>query len=140
MGTAGTFTVKTTGFPAPTLAVSGGLPAGITFNSSTGVLSGTADAETGGTYHLTFTASNGFGTQASQTFTLTVNQQPTVTAPATASFNENTAMVFSAANGNAISVADANAGTTNDRLTLTAAHGTVKLASMSWVARCLRIQ
>ena len=33
----------------------------MTFNPSTGVLSGTPNTGTGGTYHLTFTASNGFG-------------------------------------------------------------------------------
>jgi hypothetical protein len=131
VGTAGTFTVKTTGFPAPTMAVSTALPSGITFNTSTGVLSGSPNAGSGGTYHFTITASNGFGTQASQSFTLTVNQKPTVNAPATPSINENTAMVFSAANGNAFTVADANAGSTADRLTLTAAHGTIKLASTS---------
>jgi hypothetical protein len=111
--------------------VSGAVPSGMTFNASTGVLSGTPNPGAGGTYHLTFTASNGFGSQVSQSFTLTVNQPPTVNAPATASVNENTAMVFSAANGNAISVADANVGSTADHLTLTAVHGTIKLASTS---------
>jgi hypothetical protein len=129
VGTAGTFTVTTTGFPAATFAESGGLPSGITFNTSTGVLSGTPNPGSGGTYHLTLTASNGFGAVASQSFTLTVNQQPTVSAPATASVNENNATVFSTGNGNAIFVADANAGSSADRLTLTAAHGTIKLAS-----------
>ena len=94
----------------------------------TGVLVGMPNAGTGGTYHLTITASNGFGATASQSFTLTVYQQPTVNVPAGASLNESTAMVFSSGNGNAISVADPNAASA-DRLTLTATHGTIKLGA-----------
>ena len=62
------------GSPVPTLGESGTLPAGVTFNASTGVLSGTPAAGSGGTYNLTFTASNGVGSPATQSFTLTVNQ------------------------------------------------------------------
>ena len=108
--------------------VSGSLPSGVTFNPSNGVLGGMPNAGTGGTYHLTITASNGFGSMASESFTLTVYQQPTVNVPAGASLNESTAMVFSSGNGNAISVADPNAAS-SDRLTLTAAHGTIKLGA-----------
>jgi PhoPQ-activated pathogenicity-related protein len=54
---------------------------------------------------------------------------PSVTAPATASLVENTTLVFSAANQNAISVADASAGTNLEQLTLVATHGTVRFAS-----------
>jgi hypothetical protein len=121
--------VQTTGFPAPTFAVNGALPSGLSFNTSTGVLSGTPNAGVGGTYHFTITASNGFGSVASQSFTLTINQQPTVNVPASASLNQNVPMVFSAANDNAISVTDVNAGTAADRLTLTATFGTIKLGS-----------
>jgi hypothetical protein len=128
VGSNGSFAVRTTGFPSPALNVSGTLPSGVTFNPSTGVLSGTPNAGTGGTYHVTITAANGFGAGASQSFTLTVNQQPTVNVPAGASLNESTAMVFSSGNGNAISVADPNAGS-SDRLTLTASHGTIKLGA-----------
>ena len=46
----------------------------MTFNATTGVLSGTPAAGTGGTYTLTFTAHNGVGSDATQSFTLTVNQ------------------------------------------------------------------
>ena len=82
VGTAGTFTVNTTGFPTPSIAQGGALPAGVTFvnnGNGTGTLSGTPAAGTGGTYAITFTASNGVSPNAVQNFTLTVNQAPAIT-------------------------------------------------------------
>src|SRR5262249_61209223 len=58
VGTNGTFTVTDTGFPAPTLSETGTLPSGVTFDTTTGILSGTPTAGTGGTYNVTFTATN----------------------------------------------------------------------------------
>lgn len=78
VGQANSFTVTATGAPTPTLSVSGSLPSGVTFVPGTGVLSGTPDPGTGGTYPLTVTASNGILPNASQLFTLTVNQRPSV--------------------------------------------------------------
>ena len=72
VGSSGTFTVTTTGNPAATLSESGALPNGVTFNASTGVLSGTPASGTNGSYSLTFTASNGVSPNATQNFTLTV--------------------------------------------------------------------
>jgi hypothetical protein len=72
------FTIAATGNPTPTISESGALPSGITFQSNsngTGTLSGTTTAA--GTYSLTFTASNGVGTSATQNFTLTVSNQDT---------------------------------------------------------------
>jgi hypothetical protein len=66
----------TSGFPAPTLSETGTLPGGVTFTddqNGTATLSGMPDAGTAGTYTLTITAANGIGTDASQTFTLTVS-------------------------------------------------------------------
>ena len=68
IGTVGTFTVTASGFPTPTLTESGNLPAGVTFTATTGVLSGTPNAGTTGTYTLTFTAHNGVGSDDIQTF------------------------------------------------------------------------
>jgi hypothetical protein len=91
-GTAGTFTVKVTGSPTPNLNLNlklsnpQHLPAGITFNNVTGVLSGTPKTGTGGKYNLIFTASNGVGQPASQSFTLTVNETPAITSPDHATF------------------------------------------------------
>ncbi len=71
-GQAGTFTVTTTGTPAPSLTESGTLPTGVTFvdnGNGTATLSGTAT--TAGTYTLTITATNSAGT-ATQSLTLSV--------------------------------------------------------------------
>jgi hypothetical protein len=77
-GVTGSFTVTGSGYPAPTFTETGSLPSGVTFLSS-GALSGLASAGTGGIYTITITASNGVGTNATQTFTLTVDQPPIVT-------------------------------------------------------------
>ena len=67
-GVAGSFTVIATGSPTPSIAESGALPAGVTFNA--GNLSGTPTVN--GTFNLTFTASNGVSPNAAQNFALTV--------------------------------------------------------------------
>jgi putative cofactor-binding repeat protein len=89
---AGAFTVTATGSPSPTLSESGALPSGVTFNAATGVLSGTP--ATGGTYPITFTAQNGVGTNATQNFTLTVNQVPAITSTNNTTFTVGTAGTF----------------------------------------------
>jgi hypothetical protein len=94
VGTAGTFTVTATGTPTPTLSESGALPSGVTFNPATGVLAGTPAAGTGGTYTITFTATNGVNPNATQTFTLTVNQAPAITSANTTSFTHGQAGTF----------------------------------------------
>ncbi len=86
VGAAGSFTVGASGFPAPTLSVTGTLPGGLSFNPSNGQLSGTPNAGTGGTYPLNFTASNGVGSNATQSFILTVNQAPAITSGDAATF------------------------------------------------------
>ncbi len=73
--------------PAPSIAESGALPAGVSFKPSTGVLSGTPQAGTGGSYAVTFTASNGVGSPAVQHFTLLVDQRPAITSGAAATFS-----------------------------------------------------
>jgi autotransporter-associated beta strand protein len=95
-GSAGTFTVMATGFPAPTLSESSSdaLPSGVSFNAAAGVLSGTPAAATGGIYTLHFTAHNGAGTDATQTFTLTVNQAPAMTSPGSTTFTAGAAGSF----------------------------------------------
>src|SRR5262249_51873882 len=78
VGTTSNFTVTTTGFPTPTLSENGGLPGGVTFNTTTGVLGGIPTG-TGGVYNFSFTAHNGAAADATQSFTLTVNAAPTIT-------------------------------------------------------------
>jgi hypothetical protein len=76
IGTLGSFTVTATGLPTPAISESGALPVGVTFTDNgngTGTLQGTPGVGTAGTYSLTFTAHNGVGSDAVQTFTLTVN-------------------------------------------------------------------
>lgn len=87
VGQAGSFQVVATGFPAATFSVSSGtLPTGVTLNTTTGLLSGTPAAGTGGVKQFTIQASNGVGTTASQSFTLTVNQAPAFTSANSTSF------------------------------------------------------
>ena len=98
VGTAGTFTVTSTGTPASTVSETGALPSGITFvnnGNGTATLSGTPAAGTGGNYALTLTANNGVGTAATQSFTLKVNQAPAITSANNATFTVGTAGTFS---------------------------------------------
>jgi len=85
IGTTSTFTVTATGNPSPTLSLSGTLPSGITFNASTGVLSGTPATGTVGSYPITIIASNGVLPNATSTFILTVAAPMvwTISVPAT---------------------------------------------------------
>jgi hypothetical protein len=78
VGTAGTFTVTTTGTPTPSLSETGALPNGVTFNDNgngTATLGGTPAAGTAGSYPITIKAHNGVGTDASQSFTLRVKRK-----------------------------------------------------------------
>ncbi len=71
-GVPNSFTVTTTGFPAPSLSESGALPPGVTFvdnGNGTGALSGTPTVS--GTFPLVLSATN-VVTTAQQNFTLTV--------------------------------------------------------------------
>jgi hypothetical protein len=70
---------------------------------------------------------------ASKNVSLTINAlaPPTVTAPASATLLQNSSLVFSSANGNAITVADSAAGGNSDSLTLSVTHGTLTLSTTS---------
>ena len=85
VGVNGSFQVTKTGVPTPALSQSGALPAGVGFNTGTGVLGGIPGAGTGGTYPMTFTATNIAGTNV-QSFTLTVNQPALITSAASTTF------------------------------------------------------
>src|SRR5215831_20881106 len=98
VGTSGSFTVMTTGFPAAASTETGALPNGVTFKDNgngTGTLSGTPAAGTVGTYPITFTAINGVGTAASQSFTLTVNTAPVIASANSTTFTVGTLGTFS---------------------------------------------
>ena len=79
------FQITATGLPAPTFTETGPLPAGITL-SGAGQLSGTPVTGAGGTYSMTFTASNGVSPNATQAFTLTVRQAPAITSANSTTF------------------------------------------------------
>ncbi|MDQ1398739.1 MAG: hypothetical protein QOK20_671 [Acidimicrobiaceae bacterium] len=88
-GAAGTFTVTTTGSPVPTISATGSLPSGVTLSDNhdgTATLAGVAAAGKGGAYPLVVTAANGTGSNATQNFTLTVQQAPGITSATSATF------------------------------------------------------
>jgi large repetitive protein len=97
VGTAGSFTVTTTGNPAPTVTETGPLPTGVTFvgnSGGTATLSGTPAAGTGGSYPITITANNGVTPNATQSFTLSVDQAPAITSADADTFKVATAGSF----------------------------------------------
>ena len=95
-GQAFTFTITSVGPPTAAITRSGTLPAGITFTArtdGTAVLSGTPGPNSYGTYPLTFTATNTYGT-VRQNFTLTVNKVPLIYSNETTNFTVGTAGSF----------------------------------------------
>ncbi len=98
VGQPGNFTVTATGAPTPTFQIFGGLPNGVSFNTTTGVISGTPTDTVGSPFTVTFQASNSVST-ASQTFTLTVQGvSPTITThPATITGNIGQNVTFTGA-------------------------------------------
>jgi hypothetical protein len=86
VGTAFSFTVKTTGSPAAAISKSGALPSKLTLTDNgngTATISGTPAAGTGGEYPIVLRATNLAGTDT-QDFTLTVRQAPGITSVASA--------------------------------------------------------
>ena len=72
-----------------------------------------------------------FGSNGALTVTfnaVAVNQAPVNSVPGAQTTNEDTAKVFSTANGNLISISDADAGTNPVQVTLTATSGTISLS------------
>ncbi|MFH1378513.1 MAG: putative Ig domain-containing protein [Planctomycetota bacterium] len=83
VGTLYSYTVTTTGNPAPTVSVSG-LPSWLSYNNGTQTVSGTPAAGNAGmTGTITVTSSNGVLPEATQTFTIDVYIAPTITSTAT---------------------------------------------------------
>jgi hypothetical protein len=97
VGSAGSFTITSTGYPTATLSETGALPTGVTFANNadgTATLSGTPAAGSGGTYPLTVTADNEVNPNATQSFTLTVNQAPAITSANATTFVVGSAGAF----------------------------------------------
>ncbi len=79
VGTAGTFTITATGTPTPSFTLIGAQPSWLSFvdnTDGTATLSGTPDADSDLSYSFTITARNGVSPNATQDFTLTVQQTP----------------------------------------------------------------
>ncbi len=96
-GSAGSFTVTTSGLPTPALSETGALPGGVIFadnGDGTATSAGTPDAGTSGVYSLTITASNGITPAATQSFTLTVDGPPSITSADATTFAEGSAGSF----------------------------------------------
>ncbi|HEV2344102.1 MAG TPA: putative Ig domain-containing protein [Actinocrinis sp.] len=94
-GQTGTYSLTTTGFPAPSLTESGGLPAGLAFTDNgngTGSISGITTAAAG-TYPVSISATNSSGSTATLNLTITVTAStaPAFTDPASAYFTLNAA-------------------------------------------------
>ncbi len=75
MGSAGTTVTLTWGT----------LPAGLTLNATTGAITGTPSAGSGGTYALTLTADNDVEPNATLDVAVTINQEASIVGAATAS-------------------------------------------------------
>jgi YVTN family beta-propeller protein len=128
-GVAGSFTVTTTGSPTPSISESGVLPSGVVFQDNgdgTGTVSGMPNA--GGTFPIAFTAQNGVSPNATQNFTLTVNQLGqtitfTINAPASAAYNSSFTVTAAASSGLAV-VYTSTGACTNAGATYTMTSGT----------------
>ena len=94
VGQAGSFSVTTTGIPTAAITNTGNaLPAGVTLTDNgngTATLGGTTAAGTGNVYNLTFTANNTVAPNATQSFTLTVQEAPTFTSANATTFTTET--------------------------------------------------
>ncbi len=96
-GHIGSFTVTTTGFPAPALSEIGALPMGVHFTDNgdgSATVGGTPVAGSGGSYEFAIDAKNGVGPDATQAFTLTVDEAPSITSANATTFTEGQAGTF----------------------------------------------
>jgi hypothetical protein len=124
VGQAFSFQLTADNNPTSFAIASGNLPAGLTLNSSTGLVSGTPNEE--GTFGVNFTAANGNGTGPAQTVRFTIDlDPPTITSPAVALGTIGTAFSFTVTaspNPTAFSIAS---GTLPTGLSLSAASGEI---------------
>ena len=84
------------GYPVPALGESGTLPSNLTFldnGNGTGSISGVPQRGSGGSYAVTITATNASGA-SSQTFTLKVDEVPTITSPSSYTATVGTPIAF----------------------------------------------
>ncbi len=84
IGQAYNCTVEVTGDPEPKMEATG-LPSGLSFDGSTGVISGTP--KECGKFDITISAQNGFGNGVSKEFSIEITRQPIITTTALADAN-----------------------------------------------------
>ena len=123
------FTVTASGAPAPLIAMTGTLPAGITFNTKTATLSGTASTQQAGQqFPLTFTASNIHG-PVTQQFTLSVTRIPQVTSNSSAAATAGVPFSFTVTSAGSPAASITQAGQLPTGISFAAgANGTATLA------------
>jgi hypothetical protein len=126
-GAAFSMTITAKGFTTPTVTESGTLPAGLTFTDNgngTATIAGTPAAASGGAYTITVTATNQLGT-SSDTFTLKVNELPTITSASTAVATAGSSFSFSVTAMGFPTPTISKSGTLPKGLTYKASTGTI---------------
>lgn len=113
VGSAGSYGVSATGYGTPTISLdpSSTLPTGVTFtpSGSSATLSGTPAAGTGGTYPVRFVATG--SSVVNDDETLTVDEAPTITSAASATFlYDDAASTFTVTTGHAFPIPTFTAG------------------------------
>ncbi|HUR18576.1 MAG TPA: putative Ig domain-containing protein [Acidimicrobiales bacterium] len=123
VGSAYSYTYEATGDPAPTFSVtSGTLPAGLSLDPATGILSGTPT--TGGTSTFTVTAGNGVAPDATSADTVTITAPPVLTAHSPPAGTVGTAYLYTyAATGTPAPTFSVTAGSLPAGLTLSSTTG-----------------
>ncbi len=117
--------------PPLTAALVSGPAHGILTLNPDGSFSYTPELDFNGADSFTYHLSDGLLTSNTATVSLAVapvNDAPVNTVPGAQSLNEDSSLTFSLANGNALSVADVDAGTAPVRVTLTVTSGTLTLS------------
>jgi T1SS-143 domain-containing protein len=122
--------------PGNALSIDTGINGHLNFNFSTGAWSYNAPAQlvTNTTETFSYTLIDGDKDTAGANLVISVtavNDAPTNTVPTARVVNEDTAIVFSSGNSNAISIADADHNGGNETVTLSVLHGNLTLSGLS---------
>ncbi|WP_441229190.1 T1SS-143 repeat domain-containing protein [Tardiphaga sp. 215_C5_N2_1] len=122
--------------PGNALSIDTGINGHLNFNFSTGAWSYSAPAQlvTNTTETFSYTLIDGDKDTAGANLVISVtavNDAPTNTVPTARVVNEDTAIVFSSGNSNAISIADADHNGGNETVTLSVLHGNLTLSGLS---------
>ncbi|SEI23750.1 VCBS domain-containing protein [Tardiphaga sp. OK245] len=122
--------------PGNALSIDTGINGHLNFNFSTGAWSYSAPAQlvTNTTETFSYTLIDGDKDTAGANLVISVtavNDAPTNTVPTARVVNEDTAIVFSSGNSNAISIADVDHNGGNETVTLSVLHGNLTLSGLS---------